>query len=101
MSELHTYSIGRGFVSGHGRNLLLIYIKNPTECMRSGCRLPNAVVSEAELCPGFLHLRQPTSVSFGEKGLWVVWYNSDLVRLRNKGEKWQDSNMCSVYGAGH
>ena len=42
----------------------------------------------------------------GEKGLWVVWYNSDVVRLRNKGGKphWQDSKYVlglSIYGDGH
>ena len=41
---------------------------------------------EAEMCPGF-HPPQAACVTVvsGEKWLWVIWYNNDVVRLRNKG----------------
>ena len=43
---------------------------------------------EAVMCPGFPppQAARVTVVS-GEKGLWVVWYNSNMVRLRNKGRE--------------
>ena len=42
----------------------------------------------AKMCPGFPppQAARVTVVS-GKRGLWVVWYNSDVVRLRNKGGK--------------
>ena len=43
---------------------------------------------EAEMCLGFPPPQAAhVTVVSGEKGLWVVWYNSDVVRLRNKGGK--------------
>ena len=43
---------------------------------------------EAEMCPGFPPQAARVTVVSGEKGLWVVWYNSDVVRLGNKGGKY-------------
>ena len=79
--------------------------------MWSGCRLPNAVVSQAHSgkprCPGFPppQAARVTVVS-GEKGLSVVWYNSDVARLRNKGGKSALAGFeyvlgLSMYGGGH
>ena len=62
---------------------------------------------EAEMCPGFPppQAARITVVS-GEKGLWVVWYNSDVVRLRNRGRKSALTGFkyvlgLSMYGGGH
>ena len=59
------------------------------------------------MCPGFPppQAARVTVVS-EEKGLWVVWYNSDMVRLRNKGGKSALEGFkyvlgLSVYGGGH
>ena len=58
----------------------------------------------------FLHLRQLASLLLyivsGERGLWVVWYNGDVLRLRNKGGKSALAGFryvlgLSVYGGGH
>ena len=44
---------------------------------------------EAEMCSGFSPPQAAcVTVVSGEKGLLVVWYNSDVVRLMNKGGKW-------------
>ena len=62
---------------------------------------------EAEMCPGFPPPQAArVTVISGEKGLWVVWYNSDVVRLRNKGReirigKIQICVRVMVYGGGH
>ena len=77
-----------GFKSSQGQN---IYVeKNPSECMRSGCCRPVAVVSQAypgnaEMCPGFPS-RQAALVTAaaGDKGIWVVWCSSDELRLRQR-----------------
>ena len=61
--------------------------------MWSGCRQVGTVVSQAypgyaEICPGFPPPQAArVAVASGEKWLWVVWYNSDVVRLRHKGGK--------------
>ena len=53
---------------------------------RNVCGL--AVAGYAEICPGFPPPQAArVTVAYVEKGLWVVWYNSDVVRLRQKGEK--------------
>ena len=55
--------------------------------MWSGCRQADAVVSQAypgyaEICPGFPPPQAArVTVASGEKGLWVVWYNSDVVKV--------------------
>ena len=59
---------------------------------------------EAEMCPGFPP-PQAARVT-GEKGLWVVWYKSDVARLRNKGAKSALAGFkymlgLSVNGGGH
>ena len=46
------------------------------------------------------------TVVSGEKGFWVVWYDSDMVRLRTKGGKTALPGFkyvlgLSVYGGGH
>ena len=80
--------------------------------MWSGCRLPNAVVSQAhsgkpKCVMAFLHLRQPASLlHLGKRLLWVVWYNSEVARLRNKGGKsalvgFKYLLGLSEYGGGH
>ena len=57
--------------------------KNPSECMRFGCRLPIAVVSQAypgnaEMCLGFPPPKAAlVTAAAGDKGLWVVWCSSD------------------------
>ena len=64
--------------------------KNPSECMQFGCRLPIAVVSQAypgnaEMYPGFPPPQAAlVTAAGGDKGLWVVWCNSDEVRLRQR-----------------
>ena len=78
-----TYSVGHGLRPGVGKIFLLQYIKNPMECMWSGCRLPNAVVSQAHSGKPRCVLALPPqvvriTVAFGEKGLWVVWYNTGV-----------------------
>ena len=56
--------------------------------MWSGCRQADAVVSQAypgyaEICPGFPPPQAArVTVASGEKGLWVVWYNSDVVKVK-------------------
>ena len=62
---------------------------------------------EAEMCPGFPPPQAArVTVISGEKGLWVVWYNSDVVMLRNKGREIRIGRiqLCvrvMVYGGGH
>ena len=64
--------------------------KNPSECMRFGCCLPIAVVSQAypgnaKMCPGFPPPQAAlVTAAAGDKGLWVVWCSSDEVRLRHR-----------------
>ena len=74
-----------GLRPGGGKIFLLKYIKNPTKCMWSGCHLPNAEVCPGSPPPYAAHI----TVTSGEKGLWVVWYNSGVVRLRHKRGKIQ------------
>ena len=72
--------------------------------MWSGCRQADAVVSQAypgyaEICPGFPPPQAArVTVASEEKGLWVVWYDSDVVKIKAQGREiriqWQDSNMC-------
>ena len=56
--------------------------------MWSGCRHADAVVSQAypwyaEICPGFPPPQAAcVAVASREKGLWVVWYDSDVVKLK-------------------
>ena len=77
-------SLPYGFASRQGRK------KNPSECMRFGCRLPIAVVSQAypgnaEMCPGFPPPQAAlVTAASGDKGLWVVWCSSEEVRLRQR-----------------
>ena len=80
-----------------------------TICMWSACHLPNAVVSQAHSGkPTFPPPQAACVTVVSEKvGLWVVWHNSDVVRLRNKvgggsalaGFKYVLG--LSVYGGGH
>ena len=64
--------------------------KNPSECVRFGCRLPIAMVSQAypwnaELCLGFPPSKAAlVTAAARDKGLWVVWCSSDEVRLRHR-----------------
>ena len=98
ISKLHTYSVRRGFASGSGRNISVEKYQEPdgmyvvwlSPSERGGF---TGAFREAEMCPGFPppQAARVTVVS-GKKGLWVVdypivWYNSDVVRLRNKGGK--------------
>ena len=55
------------------------------------------------MCPGFPPPQAArVTVVTGEKGLWVVWYNSDVVRLRNKaGKSAYVLAGLSVNGGGH
>ena len=42
----------------------------------------------AEICPGFpLPQAARVTVASGEKGLWVVWYNSDVVKVKVQGRE--------------
>ena len=58
--------------------------------MWSGCRQADAVVSQtypgyAEICPGFPPPQAArVTVASGEKGLWVVWYDSDVVKVQGR-----------------
>ena len=64
----HTSSVGVRVPSGTK--------KNPSECMRFGCRLP------IEMCPGFPPPQAAlVTAAAGDKGLRVVWCNSDEVML--------------------
>ena len=59
----------------------------PSKCIWSGCRQADAVVSQAypgcaEICPGFPPPQAArVTVASEEKGLWVVWYDSDVVNV--------------------
>ena len=61
--------------------------------MWSGCRQADAVVSQAypgyaEICPGFPPPQAArVTVASGENGLWVVWYNSDVVKVKAQGRE--------------
>ena len=61
--------------------------------MWSGCRQADAVVSQAypgyaEICPGFPPPQAArVTVASGERGLWVVWYNSDVVKVKVQGRE--------------
>ena len=61
--------------------------------MWSGYRQADAVVSQAypgyaEICPGFPPPQAAhVTVASGEKGLWVVWYNSDVVKVKVQGRE--------------
>ena len=58
--------------------------------MWSGCRQTDAVVSQAypgyaEICPGFPPPQAArVTVASGEKGLWVVWCDSDVVKAQGR-----------------
>ena len=40
----------------------------------------------AEICPGFPPPQAARiTVAFGEKGLWVVWYDSNVVKVKAQG----------------
>ena len=42
----------------------------------------------AEICPGFPPPQAARgTVASGEKGLWVVWYNSDVVKVKVQGRE--------------
>ena len=42
----------------------------------------------AEICSGFpLPQAARVTVASGEKGLWVVWYNSDVVKVKVQGRE--------------
>ena len=42
----------------------------------------------AEICPGFPPPQAArVTVASGEKGLWVVWYNSDVVKVKVQGRE--------------
>ena len=61
--------------------------------MWSGCRQADAVVSQAysgyaEICPGFPPPQTAhVTVASGENGLWVVWYNSDVFKVKVQGRE--------------
>ena len=61
--------------------------------MWSGCRQADAVVSQAypgyaEIRPGFPPPQAArVTVASGENGLWVVWYNSDVVKVKAQGRE--------------
>ena len=61
--------------------------------MWSGCRQADAVVSQAypwyaEICPGFpLPQAARVTVASWERELWVVWYNSDVVKVKAQGRE--------------
>ena len=61
--------------------------------MWSGCRQADAVVSQAypgyaEICPGFPPPQAArVTVASGEKGLWVVWYDSDVFKVKAQGRE--------------
>ena len=58
------------------------------QCMWSGCRLPNAGGCHRHRVSWLFPPQAARfTVASGEKGLWVVWYSSDVARLRNKGGK--------------
>ena len=42
----------------------------------------------AEICPGFPPPQADrVTVASGEKGLWVVWYDSDVVKVKAQGRE--------------
>ena len=42
----------------------------------------------AEICPGFPPPQAArVTVESGEKGLWVVWYDSDVVKVKAQGRE--------------
>ena len=42
----------------------------------------------AEICPGFPPPQAAhVTVASGEKGLWVVWYDSDVVKVKAQGRE--------------
>ena len=42
----------------------------------------------AEICPGFPPPQAArVNVASGEKGLWVVWYDSDMVKVKAQGRE--------------
>ena len=61
--------------------------------MWPGCRQADAVVSQAypgyaEICPGFPPPQAArVTVASGEKGLWVIWYDSDVVKVKAQGRE--------------
>ena len=61
--------------------------------MWSGCRQADTVVSQAypgyaEICPGFPPPQAArVTVASGEKGLWLVWYDSDVVKVKAQGRE--------------
>ena len=68
--------------------------------MWSGCRQADAVVSQAypgsaEICPGFPPPQAArVTVASGEKGLWVVWYNSDVVKVQGREIRIGRTQIC-------
>ena len=61
--------------------------------MWSGCRQADAVISQAcpgyaEICSGFPPPQAArVTVASGEKGLCVVRYNNDVVKVKAQGRK--------------
>ena len=57
----------------------------------------------AEICPGFPPPQAArVTVASGEKGLWVVWYDSDVVKAKAQGreiriDRIQDVLELSLY----